>query len=225
MTERQPLILKGAFENKNTSSDSANNNKGRLDRLSYKIRRSPSNLTSHIEKIRLIFDMGDSERLYAAVLDLFLVLKNKGRNLRYRMLEQVKYKLTDEQYRSLASLLESKNADFEKLPPTHFSMLGAGLDGSTTLIKITGTSDKKVRNPLIEARDCIEYSQIEEARCILEKAILKNPESEELHLELLEIYRSARDVENFKNIMNTISFIPKTTVKMWKQTAAFFFKH
>ena len=114
------------------------------------------------------------------------------------MLAGAKSKLKDEHYRSLASILESENPDLEGLPSTRFSMLSADLEGAATLVYTLEASDKKVRNPLTEARECIEYSQIDEARCILESAILGNPVWEELHLELLEIYRSTSDVESFK---------------------------
>ncbi len=226
MNEHQLVILEGGgegeSENKNSATD--RDSEGILEHMSYKIRRSPLDLTNHTQKIRMLFEMGVPDRLYAAVLDLFLALKTNGRNLRYRMLAGAKSKLKDEHYRSLISILESENPDLEGLPTTPFSMLSAGVEGATTLVHTLDESGEKGRDPLTEAREYIEYSQIDEARCILESAILKNPGWEELHSELLEIYRSTRDVENFKNIMNRIAFIPKPSVDVWKQTAAFFFK-
>ncbi|MCI0734090.1 MAG: hypothetical protein L0Y38_09760, partial [Methylococcaceae bacterium] len=57
-----------------------------------------------------------------------------------------------------------------------------------------------VRDPLQQARDYLEYCQIDEARMVLERAVLENPERMDIQTELLELYQAGRDLENFKKL-------------------------
>ena len=58
----------------------------------------------------------------------------------------------------------------------------------------------KESDPLQLAQDFIEYSQLEQARVVLEKAVKANSNSKEIHEELLSLYQSTEDFANFQKI-------------------------
>jgi hypothetical protein len=52
-------------------------------------------------------------------------------------------------------------------------------------------------DPLAIARDHIEYSQLDEARQVLEIAVLERPTRWDFQEDLLDLYRSTRDTDSF----------------------------
>jgi hypothetical protein len=77
-----------------------------LDRL---IRRSPDDLTLHLQRINaLIAAKQDGEYLFAAALDLNTVLGGNGFALQQRIHEQIAYALDERQRADLAALRSGK---------------------------------------------------------------------------------------------------------------------
>jgi Tfp pilus assembly protein PilF len=75
---------------------------------------------------------------------------------------------------------------------------------------------------LQEAQEHLEYGQIDEAREVLEAAILKDPQRPELHQDLLEIYRSTRAKEAFQSMRERIDTDSNPAAAAWQALADLF---
>lgn len=185
------------------------------------VTRNPGDLLSHVRRIIVASEHGADEELFPALLDLFIVLGGKGFNLRRRMLEFARSNLTIGHYKQLLDSLVG-GAEEGKMPVVTGSLLHHGLEGWLALIHDGDKQPNAPRDPLLEAREFMEYSQLEEARILLEAALLLTPQRIELHDDLLEIYRSTRDEANFLQMFQELDGIPNPAYKKWEGLAEFF---
>ncbi|MGZ8217077.1 type IV pilus assembly protein FimV [Methylomagnum sp.] len=183
------------------------------------IARNPRDLLSHVRRIVLARDHGADEELFPALLDLFLVLGSKGFDLRKRMLEFAKSVLAIGHYKQLLDSLAGGPKGILVVPG---SLLHFGLEGGLTLIHDGDRQPNAPRDPLVEAREFLEYSQLEEARILLEAALLLTPQRVDLHEELLEIYRSTRDEANFLQMFQELDGASNPARQKWEGLAEFF---
>ena len=125
--------------------------------------------------------------------------------MRSRLLQQYRSNLSDDQYTALVQYSES-NAFVGQAPFSIASVLTKGVTGTCALVRPNAAvrSEQNSVDPLQEAREYLEYSQIEAAQEVLERAVLKNPEWIELQTELLGLYRAGRDVENFQKDLSAV---------------------
>jgi hypothetical protein len=190
-----------------------------IEYIDYRIVRSPKDLCNHVRRILLQHDMGDPDALYAALLDLFIVLENKGFALRRRVLEGARSRLSAQQYRTLSACMNSDQVQCDRLPAPPDSMLAKGLIGSRSLVEAADNENESVRDPLIEAQEYIEYCQVDQARVLLEQAILDQPQRMELHSELLDIYRSTRDRASFLVFWRRLNDVDNPAPDVWEAAA------
>ena len=190
-----------------------------IEYITYRIVRSPNDLRNHVRRIVLQHDVGESEALYAALLDLFIVLGDKGRALRKRVLEGVQSRLGKQQYRVLSACLDSGSVESSGLSAPPDSMLAAGLIGRRKLVEAVDGDREVMRDPLIEAREYIEYCQLEQAQALLEQAVLNQPERLELHEELLVIYRSTRDKDSLLAFWRRLNEVHGSVPDIWQAAA------
>mgnify|MGYP006276854891 CR=1 FL=1 len=108
------------------------------------------------------------------------------------------------------------------MPVNQYSVLARGLEGSDRLVEQSKQPVQISIDPLELARDYIEYSQLDEAKSVLEKAILQQPERVELHHELLDLYRSTRDASGFNIMLNELSELKVELIDEWKQLNTYF---
>ncbi|MGH8548143.1 MAG: type IV pilus assembly protein FimV [Methylococcales bacterium] len=176
-----------------------------LEYLRYRVVRNPSDLLSHMRRILLQDKLDDSENLYAALIDLFIALGLKGESLRSRLLKQYRSKLSDARYTTLSQSLK-RDTTSERSLYSCASVLTKGITGTCSLIRpvIDPVAEDHFRDPLQGARDYLEYSQIDEARQVLERAVLEHPERIDFQTELLQVYRAGRDLENFKKVYHEL---------------------
>ncbi len=201
-----------------------------LDYLTHQVARLPVDLRNHCRRIILQYDLGSPDDLYSSLLDLFFVLGNRGHGLRKRMLEGAKARLSKEQYTSLLDCLDDDIYSAKSLPTASASILSQGIVGVRQLVSKTVDSDRAAlpiqeTGPLAEARACLEYSQIAEAQKILENALQKQPDEMEIHMELLEIYRSTRDKESFLTAFEQIDPARNPVPDAWEKVANFLIDH
>ena len=176
-----------------------------LEYLKYRVAGNPSDLLSHLRRIILLDGIGDEENLFAALLDLFIALDSKGESLRSRLLAQYRPKLSDSHYEVLRKGLANGAAiGSESLGGS--SVLAKGITGTCSLIRPleAGAAESAPADPLREARDFLEYSQIDEAREVLEQAVLDDPACAEFQTELLELYRAGRDLKNLEKVRDAL---------------------
>lgn len=193
-----------------------------LQYLTYRVVRNPSDLLSHMRRILLQDQMGDPEDFYAALSDLFIALGSNGESLRSRLLKQYRSRLSDARYRTLLQFLK-RGATSERSPYSCASVLAKGITGTCSLIRpvIDTVSEDHFRDPLKDARDFLEYSQIDEARQVLERAVLENPERIDFQTELLQLYRAGRDVENFKKVYHELISSGNSLSDDWSAVSEF----
>lgn len=104
-----------------------------LAHLEMHLARQPDDLTSHTRRILIAWHLGDGDATYGALVDLFIVLAERGVGLKSAMLSQTALQLDPPQRRFLASHLASGvRADENVQPPASRSVLTRGLVGMTT---------------------------------------------------------------------------------------------
>ncbi len=187
-----------------------------MEHLAHAIAAAPTNLLCHTQRVFFFYSNRNPEGLYSALLDLFIALDGKGAALRRRLLAGSRERLAPEHYGILSRWLE-KGAprDGEDLLPASQSILSEGITGEIKLVQVFYTENESQRDPLLEAREHIEYFQIEEARDLLETAILAQPEREELHLELIHLYQATRDTASMQAMREKLSQIMPHLPECW----------
>jgi hypothetical protein len=176
-----------------------------LEPLVFRVSRGTRLMEAHIERIYYCYQNALSEQLYGALIDMLLVLNRNGAVLATRMVSGAKSKLAANQLHGLVCYLEDKEVDINTLPHSKYAVLAKGLLSTAQLVELREDIGKPAHDPLQLARDCIEYSQIDDAIFILEQAILSEPEREELFHELLSLYRHTQNATQFNRIYGLLS--------------------
>ena len=186
------------------------------EHLAHAIAATPSDLFRHTQRIFFLYGNYDSEGLYSALLDLFFALGNRGTELRRRLLKGSQDRLMPEHYRVLAQWLEQRSPCQEKdLPLPSQSILSQGITGVRELVTFFNTEKEQDRDPLLEAREHIEYFQIDEAIDLLEGAVLEQPERIALHIELTQLYQATRDPARLRAMREKLSQIMTELPDCW----------
>lgn len=79
--------------------------------LVYKVQRDPNHLISHVQRIYYAYNHRMKDQLYAAFVDLFLVLGKGGSDLCNRLLAQTRSVLSKQYYQILVWYLEIHDAE------------------------------------------------------------------------------------------------------------------
>jgi hypothetical protein len=176
------------------------------EHLAHAVAAAPKDLLCHTQRVFFFYGNGDGDGLYSALVDLFIALENKGASLRRRLLNGSRARLSSKQFRVLADWLKrGAPADEKDVSFASQSVLSQGITGVRKLVQVFHTETDAERDPLLEARECIEYFQIEEAKSLLEAAIFEHPEREELHAELIHLYQATRDIANLQAMREKLS--------------------
>jgi len=196
-------------------------NEQAMEYLTHNVSRNPSDLQSHIQRIYMYMADFDGDRIYSALLDLFITLGNKGLQLRRRVLRESRHILKMQQYDALRDKLECGVNANDPMPLAPSSVLTKSYTGQPKLIeRIAAEKPASPKfDPILEAGQYLEYGQIEEAKTLLEGAVLEEPWRKDLQDDLLEIYRVTLDGEACDTMYQklTDSFIPDHHA--WMQTA------
>lgn len=188
------------------------------DYFSHSVAREPLDLRSHVRRIFVAYSEEGATDLFAALIDLFIVLGDRGASLRRRMLEYSKSRLGTHEYRRLKEAIDGTpdqvSSDF--VPG---SVLCRGVIGKMALSRFGVARSRGVRDPLIEAREFLEYSQVEEARKVLEQVLIREPQREDIQKELLDIYWSARDQKGFGKMLRELESIGNPLGDEWRELA------
>lgn len=186
-----------------------------LEYLTGQIARQPRNLYPHIQRIHFCYRNDLADQLYAALLDLFICLRqDKGIELRERMYSGVKSRLSKEQSKLLKRALKLGGNSALSLPVNCYSIFGSGVTGARILIKKLRTT-LEATDALVLALDFIEYSQLDQAKAVLEAAVLEQPDREDLTVELFQLYKSMQDVVGFQETYKQISEIESPLQSYW----------
>ncbi|MCX7097573.1 MAG: hypothetical protein NTV43_06660 [Methylococcales bacterium] len=201
-----------------------NFDEGFLEKLIFQVARKPKNLVAHIQRIYYCFHMQLDDPLFAALVDFLTVLNKQGQAISWRMVLGAKSRLSSTQFNVFNNYLKNANAETSQLPGNQFSVFSKGLVGVDSVIQQAGGHDVRADgiDPIVLARDYIEYSQLDEAKQVLEDAILIQPARLDLHHELLSIYRSMRDQGGFNQMLAELTQLGGSLPDEWEELRGYF---
>jgi hypothetical protein len=162
------------------------------------------------------------EQLFAALVDFLVILNRQGQEISLRMLTGAKSRLSSKQFKALNDYLRDDYADINLLSGNQFSIFTKGLVGINNIIQQITKHDEHNHDALAIARDHIEYSQLEEAKQVLAKAILEQPARLDLHHELLAIYQSMHDTTGFNRMLAELIQSSVAVPDDWYQLSSYF---
>ncbi|MGZ0080124.1 FimV family protein [Methylomonas sp. ZR1] len=162
-----------------------------LTALVFKISRNPKDLLAHLRRIYFCYDRRLSEQLYAALLDLMIILDGKGTAISRRMIQASQSRLLVQQCQDLLK------TDGQTPPANRYSLFSKGLLASRELVRSRRQTEAQ-HDYLALANDFIEYSQLEQAMDVLETGINLQHDRPDLQLALLELYKSTKNRERFQ---------------------------
>jgi hypothetical protein len=196
-----------------------------LERLVFQVTRKTNNLESHLERIYYCFQNDLKEQLYGALFDLMIVLNKNGITLAKRMVLGASAKLTELQFRTLSDLIENNLSGLNQPPGNQYSVFSKGLRSTAVLLQINEEHSEQSHDPLVLAREYVEFSQLQDAVRVLEEAIMVHPERFDLHDELLSLYRSTGIVSGFNRLYKILSDKKLALSPKWKQLDDFFIRN
>ncbi len=126
--------------------DARNWNKEAASFLAARSARTPKNLLNQVQRIMHHIQQKNSEGVYGALVDLYIVLENHGRPLRERMLKYARPLLKEVQYEGLNQLLNEDASALDTLPPANCSILSRGFSGTFRLVEKLNTTPESVQN-------------------------------------------------------------------------------
>ena len=159
-----------------------------LEKLVFLIAKKPKCLINHVQRIYYCFQENLGEQLYAALVDLLIILNKQGQAISWRMVLGTKSQLTAEQFQELKGYLKGNQVSTSRLKGNQYSVFSKGLVAVNKMIWQI-ENEVKEDDPLMIAFDYIEYSQMDEAKAVLQEAILLQPEKMALHQELFDLYK------------------------------------
>lgn len=197
-------------------SYSADNGDQTLNSLAFKVRRNPKDLLSHLRRIYFCHQASLSKQLYAALLDLLIVLQGKGQAIGKRMLYGSRQQIDEHQFKLLEHAVKS---DYDKLG-NRYSLFTSGQIGTCELLEQHQTEVQ--HDFLILANDFIEYSQLDQAMDVLETGINLNPDRIDLQEALLELYKSTENRTRFQSSYKSFLAAGISLIDDWQRMTHYF---
>ena len=195
-------------------------NPSMLNFLVASVLRKPRDLFIHLQRIALCYELKNEEKLYAALVDFFVVLQNIGLSIKKRMLAGSRSELSP----LLMQRLQIYLTDYQLIEGNVYSVLTSGIESNIELVvqPVANNDGGSEQDPLQIARDFIEYSQLDEAREILESSILTTPDYIELHEDLLELYKLTKNINAFNEMKFALSEINHPMQAQWDELNSYF---
>jgi hypothetical protein len=158
--------------------------------LAKKVRRNPRDLRAHVQRILVYISENDSDSIYAALVDLFLILGDRGLHIRKNLLNKALPFLDRDKSHFLMSHIECGLDTSATLPPNTYSSLSSGHTGTTFIVKCNNTNPVLAgTSPLEQARALIDHKDWLSAMILLEQALHHDPGDEAVTRELLSLYK------------------------------------
>jgi hypothetical protein len=192
-----------------------------LEKLVFLIAKKPKQLVEHVQRIYYCFQKNLNEQLFAALIDFLIILNQRGQAISWRMVLGAKSRLTTEQFQALKSYLKGNTTDKSLLSGNRYSVFSKGLLGVSALIQQIEKEEIE-DDPLTIALDYIEYSQLDEAKQVLEDAILIRHERLDLRQELIDLYRLTGDSNRFYQMLAKLTRLGIAITDDWNQLNNYF---
>lgn len=188
------------------------------EHLGFHVTARNRDLLAHVRRVLLWAANGNRQATYRALADLFQVLGTKGLALRKDILQRVAPVLSPTQVSSLRAQLAVTETvtSMLDLPTSRFAPKRSAK--LVTLGARAKRAQNSARGPLGEAREYIENGQVAEAQRVLETALPLHAQDPDIHRELLEIYRRARDLDACQSMYQKIDVRDSAVEKDWLDT-------
>lgn len=160
--------------------------------FSSQVTRDPLNIEAHVRRVLLACRPPLTDRVFGALVDVFLALGDRGRGLRKALLEQAQPWLDADDAHFLRLHLDNGLSRQSRLPAQHWSVLDLAVLGSQSMVALQRRAVEQ-ETPFQQAMSLLEYGDLDGARSMLEAALLEEPEHVEVCRELLAIYQHSRD--------------------------------
>jgi hypothetical protein len=193
-----------------------------------RIARDPLDLRAHLQRLSLALDAGTeepAEMIFAALLDLFLALGDKGRELRAAVLNMARSQLPHTDYSFLAQHLGNGLQRMDVLPMTTGSILDRSVFGNSRLVErqraeAEAGAGAEALNPdhaLDMAAMHLENGDLNSAVAVLEAALLSDFTNAAVAADLLEIYRRSRDTARFLAMKQRLEKMGLSLAAEWNE--------
>ncbi len=160
--------------------------------LTAAVSRNPKDLEAHTRRVLLAAQVPLSDRLFGALLDVFLALGPNGRHLREQLLDRAAVHLDpDDQLFFRHCLVEGLRPDAQ-VPTSPGSVLDPAIIGTGRLVEKQRVAVAEV-GVLEQAISLLDDGDLDGAKQLLEGALLSNPTDAAVANELLLIYKHSRD--------------------------------
>lgn len=180
-----------------------------LDHLHRRIVHEPRDLLAHVRRIMLAKASQNKDQVATGLSELFDVLGEKGSSLRLRLLDLCVPMLSQREFQALsAGTKDESGGEGAALPLVFRQQLEKKLAAS-------GNKDS-----LTEAAEYLENGQVDEARALLEGALLEQPDDEATARALLDIYRHSRDRRSLENMRGRLAPVSESMRHLWDDAVA-----
>lgn len=156
------------------------------------VARDPLDLEAHARRIVMACQPELRDRLFGALIDVFLALGSRGRGLRAALLDKARAHLESDELHFLEQHLEHGLSPLAQLPSQAGSVHDRGVLGTVHLVAHQRVAAREL-SAHEEAMARIDEGDLDGARHLLEKALLEQPDQVDVMRELLDIYRYTRD--------------------------------
>lgn len=190
-----------------------------LRRLDHDVVRSRAALILHVQRLLLYQQASDAAGVLGALLDLFIALGARGRDLRKRMLERTRALLGAEQAAFFESRLDAGVGELEIVPDAPASRLARGICGRTALVARTQAGPAAEEDRFALAEQHLHDGHVTEAMEVLEALLQAQPERSDAAQLLLDIYRRGGLDERFLALLPQMRAAPAATRAAWEAHA------
>jgi hypothetical protein len=160
--------------------------------LSGQVARDPLDVEAHVRRVLLACRPPLAERIFGALVDLFLAFGDRARGLRRLLLDQAEPWLDPQDAHLLRIHLDSGLPRTVRLPVQDWSLFDNAVLGTAAMVDLQRREVAR-ETPFQQAMSLLEYGDLDGARGMLEEALLDAPQDDEVLRELLAIYRHSRD--------------------------------
>lgn len=168
--------------------------------LAHAVTRVPDNLHAHVQRIYFANEHRSEAEVYGALIDLFISLGSRGKDLRAQMLTLAAAQLAEQSNEFLSASLEGSLKASDVIPGDAITVLSNGLIGSPDIISRPAQTVTDKHDPLKLARSYSDYGEFHSARALLEIELLQGRSTAEQEQLLLEIYNTIDEEEVFSKI-------------------------
>lgn len=160
--------------------------------LSSIVARDPLDTEAHARRVLHALHAGEDTQVLTALLDLFLALGSKGRELREHLLTLAEARLPAEDAEFFRQRLDEGLSPQAGLPLGTLSVLDTGLMGQSLLVQQKRAAARQ-ESLAEQASALIDQGDLAAARQLLEEGLMNHPQDGAAAQELLAVYRHSRD--------------------------------